>query len=115
MNFITIKEPARTPPEAPEGPITPTVDMDPSTLLPIRPTSPTLSAHLAALNTTISQLDSLPSQTRWPAYIPLTSRARIPGQIVHPNEVKVNLGEGWWVDMTASEAGGYLKRRKMGE
>ncbi|KAI9632028.1 uncharacterized protein MKK02DRAFT_41671 [Dioszegia hungarica] len=87
--------------------------MDPSTLLPIRPTSPTLSAHLAALNTTISQLDSLPSQTRWPAYIPLTSRARIPGQIVHPNEVKVNLGEGWWVDMTASEAGGYLKRRKM--
>jgi CTD nuclear envelope phosphatase 1 len=88
--------------------------MDPSRLFPIRPTSPTLASHLSALDITIANLDALSSQTRWPTYIPLTSRARVPGQIIHPNEVKVNLGDGWWVDMTASEAAAYLKRRKMG-
>lgn len=83
-------------------------------MLPIRPTSPNLSSHISVLDKTISHLSALPAQTKWPAFIPLTSRARLPGQIVHPNEVKVDLGQGWWVDMTASEAGEYLKRRKTG-
>ena len=84
-------------------------------LLPIQPTSTSLSSHLAAFDQLIAQLESLPSQTRWPAQVPINSKARISGQIVHTNEVKVCLGAGWWVEMTAREAIEYLGRKKMGK
>lgn len=83
-------------------------------LLPIQPTSTSLPAHLAAFDQLIAQLESLPSQTRWPAEAPINSKARISGQIVHTNEVKVCLGAGWWVEMTAKEAVEYLGRKKIG-
>jgi CTD nuclear envelope phosphatase 1 len=88
--------------------------MDPNALLPTRPSSSHLTSHLSVLDADIARLSELSLQTRWPAYIPVSSRAHIRGNIIHPNEVKVDLGQGWWVDMTAAEAAAYLRRKKTG-
>jgi CTD nuclear envelope phosphatase 1 len=83
-------------------------------LLPIEPTSTSLSSHLGAFDALIHQLESLPNQTRWNAQIPINGKARVAGSIVHTNDVKVCLGAGWWVEMTAREAVEYVQRKKMG-
>jgi hypothetical protein len=37
------------------------------------------------------------------------------GHVVHTNELKVNIGGGYWVEMTAKEAEEYIQRCKTGE
>ncbi|WVF69159.1 hypothetical protein IAT40_003934 [Kwoniella sp. CBS 6097] len=118
----------------------PIYDFDEPLSLPIEPSSPSLHSHLAALNILSLRLASLTSSTTHPVRIPLTSKASIKGAVIHTNDVKVNLGGasgsgdggaidsargageheheqgqghgGWWVDMTASEASDYVRRRK---
>ncbi|WVQ96661.1 hypothetical protein IAU59_003767 [Kwoniella sp. CBS 9459] len=99
--------------------------------LPIEPSSPSLHSHLAALDTLSLRLSILTSSTCHPVRIPLTSKASIKGKAIHTNDIKVHLGGavraddgdtsgkgageihgGWWVDMTASEAAEYIRRRK---
>ena len=84
-------------------------------LLPIQPSSGSLSAHLAAFDQLIAQLEALPSRTRWPAHIPINNKARVAGAVIHTNDVKVCLGAGWWVEMTAREAVDYVGRKKLGQ
>lgn len=83
-------------------------------LLPIQPSSASLTSHVAAFDQLISQLESLPTRTRWAAQVPINSKARVSGSVVHTNDVKVCLGAGWWVEMTAREAVEYIQRKKMG-
>lgn len=84
-------------------------------LLPIEPRDSTLASHLSAFDSLISALLTLPSRTRWPTHIPINGKARIKGSVIHTNDVKVCLGDGWWVEMTAAEAVEYLQRKKTGE
>jgi prefoldin subunit 5 len=84
-------------------------------LLPIEPSSRSLSSHIAAFNQLIAQLETITSRTRWQAQIPLNGKARVRGEVEHTNDVKVCLGAGWWVEMTAREAVDYLNRKKLGE
>lgn len=80
--------------------------------LPIVPASPSLASHVQALTLLSAQLAALPTQSRWPARIPLTSKGSVRAQLVHTNEVKINVGGAWWVEMTAEEARAYVERRK---
>ena len=90
-------------------------EMGDSSPLPIIPTDDSLQAHLLALDLLSARLTTLTSRTRWPTRIPLTSKASFHGSIVHTNDLKVDVGAGWWVEMTTLEAGEYVQRRKMGE
>ncbi|WVR06372.1 hypothetical protein IAU60_003403 [Kwoniella sp. DSM 27419] len=80
--------------------------------LPLHPSSPSLQSHLAALDTLALRLATLTAQTSHPARVHLTSKATLQADIVHTNDVKVYLGDGWYVDMTAAEASDYILRRK---
>ncbi|KAK6908209.1 hypothetical protein I203_102210 [Kwoniella mangroviensis CBS 8507] len=80
--------------------------------LPIIPSSPSLHSHLAALDHLSLQLQHLTTFTTRPARIPLGTKASMLGDILHTNDIKVNIGCGYWVDMTAQEASEYVKRRK---
>lgn len=82
--------------------------------VPIRPYDGSLGAQIAALDLLSAKLALLPSRTRWPARIPLTSKASFVGEVVHTNVVKVHLGGEWWMEMTATEAADYITRRKRG-
>ncbi|ORY28459.1 hypothetical protein BCR39DRAFT_201993 [Naematelia encephala] len=80
--------------------------------LPIRPPDHSLTSHLLALDALAGQLATLTSRTRWPAQIPLNSKASFSGELVHTNDVKVCIGGEWWVEMTAAEAVEWIHRRK---
>ena len=88
---------------------------DPHPFTPIIPAHNSLPAHLAALDLLAARIASLPAKTRWDARIPLNGKGSIPGQVVHTNEVKVDIGGGYWVEMTATEAVEYVNRRKTGK
>jgi hypothetical protein len=60
-------------------------------------------------------LDVLASRARWPARIPLNSKASFDGDVVHPDQLHVHVGGEWWVEMSAAEAAAYVRRRKAGE
>ncbi len=79
---------------------------------PVRPIDSSLSAHLLALDLLSARLSALPSQTNWPVRVPINSKASFRGDVVHTNDLKVHLGEEWWVEMTAEEAAAYIRRRR---
>ncbi|WRT67801.1 uncharacterized protein IL334_004775 [Kwoniella shivajii] len=83
-----------------------------SIIIPIIPSSPSLQSHLSALDILSLRLSNLTSSTTHSARIPLIGKASIRGDIVHTNDIKVNIGREWWIDMTAQEASEYVKRRK---
>lgn len=83
--------------------------------LPLRPAGTSLAAHVAALDLLATRLDSLPLRSHWPARIPINSKASFDGDIVHTNQLKVNVGGEWWVEMTAPEAANYVRRRRARE
>ena len=89
--------------------------MDDDLLHPVVPTSSSLAAHLQALDLLQARLSNLTSRTRWATQVPLNGKASIPGWITHTNTLKVCVGDGWWVEMTADEARDYIKRRRTGE
>jgi len=80
----------------------------------ISPSDDSLTAHLQALDLLSARISSLTARTRWAARIPLNSKASILGQVVHTNELKIDIGGGYWVEMTAKEAEEYVGRRKTG-
>lgn len=83
--------------------------------LPLAPSGPSLAAHIAALDLLAARLDALPTRSRWPARIPINSKASFDGDIIHTDEIKVNIGGDWWIEMRATEAADYVRRRKAGE
>ncbi|KLT42038.1 hypothetical protein CC85DRAFT_328596 [Cutaneotrichosporon oleaginosum] len=72
--------------------------------LPLRPSGNTLAAHIAALDLLAARLDALATRSRWAARVPLNLKASFEGDIVHTNEVKINVGGDLWIEMTAHEA-----------
>ncbi|ORX40044.1 hypothetical protein BD324DRAFT_607169 [Kockovaella imperatae] len=78
----------------------------------IRPSDPSVEAQIQALDLLSARLKRLTDQTRWPARVPLNAKASLGGQVVHTNDVKVNIGAGYWVGMTAQEASEWVQRRK---
>lgn len=80
------------------------------TPLPIRPTSPSLISQIRALDLLSARLENLSSKSL-PVRVPLTTKASFRG-VVQGDLVKVNLGAGWWIDMTPHEASDYLQRRR---
>ncbi|WWC88697.1 uncharacterized protein L201_003610 [Kwoniella dendrophila CBS 6074] len=80
--------------------------------LPLRPCSTSLQSHLAALDLLSLQIESLINKNRHDCRIPLNSKASIKGEIIHTNDIKVNIGVGYYADMTCKEASEYIKRRK---
>ena len=83
-------------------------------LTPIAPADGSLGAHLAALDLLAERIGKLTSRTRWPARIALNSKASVLGQVLHTNEIRVDVGGGYWIEMTAQEATQYVQRRKTG-
>ncbi|KAK4687034.1 unconventional prefoldin RPB5 interactor 1, partial [Tremellales sp. Uapishka_1] len=79
---------------------------------PIQPPTSSLEASLQTLSLLSARLASLPSKASHPVSIPFTSKARFAGEIIDTNNVRVGLGEGWFVDMSAEEARAYVERRK---
>ena len=45
---------------------------------------------------------------------PLTSPAA-EGELIHTNDLRVHLGDGWWVEMTAKQAARFVGRKREGE
>ncbi|GMK53952.1 hypothetical protein CspeluHIS016_0105380 [Cutaneotrichosporon spelunceum] len=80
--------------------------------LPLRPTDHSLGAHIAALDLLATRLDALPTRSRWGARVPINSKASFVGDVVHTNEVKVNVGSDLWVEMTACDAADWVRSRK---
>lgn len=88
--------------------------MDEDLNLPIQPADNSLQSHIAALDLLSARLSTLTTGTRWSANIPLNSKASFKGSVIHTNDIKVNVGGGWWIEMTTQEAEEYIKRRKTG-
>jgi prefoldin subunit 5 len=80
--------------------------------LPLRPSGPSLGAYISALDLLAARLDTLASRARWPARVPINSKASFDGHLVHTDQVRVDIGAGWWVEMSATEAAAYVRRRK---
>lgn len=71
-----------------------------------------LQAQLQALSLLEARIFNLVAQTSWPVHVPFGPKATATGKIVHTNDLKVNLGAGVWVEMTADEAVKYLQRQR---
>ena len=48
------------------------------------------------------------------AQVPFGQKAFMPGQLVHTNEILVLLGDNWFVDRSAKQAGEIVQRRVKG-
>ena len=83
--------------------------------LPLQPSDASFESHLTTLDLLIARLKTLTTRTRWSAHLPLNSKASFRGTLIHTNDLKVNVGGEWWIEMTAEEAVAYLKRRKDSE
>jgi hypothetical protein len=74
------------------------------------PGSQSLTSQLQFLDTLASQFSSLVTKAEWDSKLPLDSSVK--GKAVE--NVRINVGGEWWVDMTPSEGEAWVRRRKTG-
>jgi hypothetical protein len=70
-----------------------------------------LTSQLQALDTLASRLSSLVTKAEWESKLPLDSSVK--GKTAE--NVRINVGGDWWVDMTPSEGQAWVRRRKTGK
>lgn len=58
-----------------------------------------------------NRLGTLSGKMRHSVMVPFTSKAFMPGELVHTNEITVLLGDNWFIETSASHAGEIAKRR----
>lgn len=71
----------------------------------------TMLEHRDSYERLHGRLGTLSGKTRHSVMVPLTSKAFMPGELVHTNEMTVLLGDNWFVETSASHAGEIAKRR----
>jgi hypothetical protein len=74
------------------------------------PGSPSLTSQLQSLDLLASRLSSLVTNAEWESKLPLDSSVK--GKAVE--NVRINVGGEWWVDMTPLEGEAWVRRRKTG-
>ncbi|XP_014778231.1 unconventional prefoldin RPB5 interactor isoform X1 [Octopus bimaculoides] len=57
------------------------------------------------------RLLTLPDKTTHEVMVPIGSKAFMPGQLVHTNEILVLLGDNWFAERSAKQASNIVKRR----
>ena len=67
--------------------------------------------HRNAYTTLQSRLGTLSDDMRHSVMVPFTSKAFMPGQLVHTNEILVLLGDNWFVETSAKHAAEIAGRR----
>ena len=67
--------------------------------------------HRKAYTTLQSRLGTLSDDMRHSVMVPFTSKAFMPGQLVHTNEILVLLGDNWFVETSAKHAAEIAGRR----
>ena len=60
------------------------------------------------------RLESLSDVTQHKVMVPMTSKAFMPGKLVHTNEILVLLGDNWFVETSAKNAAAIAQRRVKG-
>jgi hypothetical protein len=74
------------------------------------PGSPSLTSQLKSLDLLASRLRPLSTKAEWESKLPLDSCVK-PKTV---ENVRINVGGEWWVDMTPSEGEAWVRRRKIG-
>ena len=67
--------------------------------------------HLEEYSALIDKLETLSQQTQHKVMVPMTSKAFMPGSLVHTNEILVLLGDNWFVETSAQKAAAIARRR----
>ena len=60
------------------------------------------------------RLETLSDLTQHKVMVPMTSKAFMPGRLVHTNEILVLLGDNWFVETSAKKAAAMARRRVKG-
>jgi hypothetical protein len=74
------------------------------------PGSLSLTSQLQSLDLLASRLRSLSTKAEWESKLPLDSSVK--GKTVE--NVRINVGGEWWIEMTPSEGEAWVRRRKTG-
>jgi hypothetical protein len=69
-----------------------------------------LTSQIQSLDILAFQFSSLVTKAEWDSKLPLDSSVK--GKTVE--NVRINVGGEWWVDMTPSEGAAWVRRRKLG-
>lgn len=69
-----------------------------------------LTSQIQSLDTLASRLSSLVTKAEWESKLPLDSSVK--GKAVE--NVRINVGGEWWVDMTPPEGEAWVRRQKIG-
>ena len=67
--------------------------------------------HRQDYSALIERLDTLSDVTQHKVMVPMTSKAFMPGTLVHTNEILVLLGDNWFVETSAKNAAAIAQRR----
>ena len=67
--------------------------------------------HREEYSTLIEKLETLSDLTQHKVMVPMTSKAFMPGSLVHTNEILVLLGDNWFVETSANNAAAIARRR----
>jgi len=70
-----------------------------------------LLGHRTAYTTLQSRLKNISDDMRHSVMVPFTSKAFMPGQLVHTNEILVLLGDNWFLETSAKNAADIAGRR----
>ena len=70
--------------------------------------------HRAEYCNLTQRLETLSDLTQHKVMVPMTSKAFMPGRLVHTNEILVLLGDNWFVETSAKKAAAMARRRVKG-
>lgn len=70
-----------------------------------------LLEHRDAYSNLKDKLETISDTMRHTVMVPLTSKAFMPGELVHTNEILVLLGDNWFIETSAKNAAGIAGRR----
>ena len=70
--------------------------------------------HREEYSTLADRLETLSDLTQHKVMVPMTSKAFMPGKLVHTNEILVLLGDNWFVETSAKNAAAIARRRVKG-
>jgi hypothetical protein len=75
------------------------------------PGSQSLTSQIQSLDSLASRLRSLVTNAEWESKLPLDSSVK-PETV---ENVRINVGGEWWVEMTPLEGEAWVRRRKIGK
>ena len=66
--------------------------------------------HREEYSTLADRLETLSDLTQHKVMVPMTSKAFMPGKLVHTNEILVLLGDNWFIETSAKNAAAIARR-----